>query len=204
MTEDNIKDNWEDQPDSDELESNPPDKHSHDEDEDINIDEDVHLNDIWTYHFHCPTDQDWNISSYLRINDVSTVQDFWKIHNNLGDKLKSGIFFIMREHVFPSWDSPENINGGCLSIKVLKENLVEYWEKLCTRVLGENLLIPELKDKWDLVNGISTSPKRYFCIVKIWMSNNDLNDKKFFQIPENYYGDVIYVNNMENIQKNNK
>jgi hypothetical protein len=165
--------------------------------------EDEHLNDIWTTYFHCPNDENWNLTSYLRLNDISTVNDFWRLNTILKDKYKNGMFFVMREHVFPCWDDDNNIDGGCLSIKVLKENLVDYLEELCIRMLGENLLVPELKHRWDIINGISTSPKRYFSIVKVWCKTNDLPDKKFFRIPENYHGDVIYRENKENIQKNN-
>lgn len=166
-------------------------------------DDEIMLNDIWTLSFHDPNNEDWNFASYLRVYDVSTVTDFWKVHKTIKEKLKSGMFFLMREYVHPSWDDQNNIEGGCLSIKVLKENLTDYWEELCIRLLGETLLVDEHKDKWDLINGISTSPKRFFCIVKIWMKTNDLDDKKYFNIPTNYYGDIIYRQNMENIQKNN-
>lgn len=160
------------------------------------------MNDIWSYRFHNPNDENWTLSSYIHLQDISTVDEFWKVQHAIKEKLKNGMFFLMREHVFPCWDDKYNINGGCLSIKVLKENLVEYWQTLCMRTLGECLLKEDYKDKWSLVNGISTSPKRYFCIVKIWMGTNELNDKKYFNIPGNHYGDIIYKENKDNIQKN--
>jgi len=160
------------------------------------------LNDIWTYRFHDPDNEDWTLQSYIRVHDVSTVRDFWQVQYAISPKLDNGMFFIMREHVFPCWDDEFNIHGGCLSIKVLKEKLPTYWETLSRRLLGETLLRPEHKDKWDIVNGISTSPKRFFCIVKIWLKSNELNDKSFFNLPNNYHGDIIYKENMDNIQKN--
>lgn len=166
-------------------------------------DMEVELNDIWTYRFHDPNDDNWTLSSYIRLHDVTSVQDYWKVEFALKNKVKNGMFFIMREHVFPCWDDENNITGGCLSIKVLKDNLYDYWKTLSMRLLGETILKEEYQDKWDLVNGISTSPKRYFCIVKIWLRTNDLNDKKYFNIPTNFYGDIIYKENIENIQKNN-
>lgn len=168
--------------------------------------EDVLLNDIWTYHFHDPNNEDWNLTSYLRLHNMSTVNDFWNVHECVKDKLRNGMFFIMREHIFPCWDDPNNISGGCLSIKVLKEHLVEYWEELCNRLLGETLLDPsqlDVANMWQNVNGISTSPKRFFCIVKIWMKTNDIDDKKYFRLPDKFYGDIIYRENVEHIQKNN-
>ena len=159
-------------------------------------------NDIFTLYFHDPNDENWSLTSYKRLHDISTVQDFWKTFRVIKDKLKQGIFFVMRESSFPCWDDPSNINGGVLSIKVLKENVVAYLEELYIRFLGETLLVPELQDNWEVINGISTSPKRYFCIIKIWLKTNDYNDKKFFRLPEKYYGDIIYRENIENIQNN--
>ncbi len=159
------------------------------------------LNDVWTYYFHDPNNEDWNLNSYLRLHDISTIKDFWQIENTVKDKLKNGMFFIMRSDCFPCWDDETNINGGCLSIKVLKDNLVDYWQNLSVRLLGETLFKDEYSENWNVINGISTSPKRYFCVVKIWLKNNDFNDKKYFRLPENFYGDIIYRANIENIQK---
>lgn len=164
----------------------------------------IYLNDIWTFYFHDPYDSDWTTQSYVCLGNISTPKEFWAINNSVRDRIKSGIFFVMREFVFPAWDDPSNIHGGCLSIKVLKENIGEYWAELCAKVLGETLLIDSNKNQWNVVNGISTSPKKYFCIVKIWLGTNDLNDKKFFNLPEKNYGDIIYRENMENIHKNNE
>lgn len=155
-------------------------------------------------YFHDPNNEDWTLGSYLRLHNISTVEDFWACHNAIKEKLKNGMFFMMREHVFPCWDDEYNINGGCISIKVLKESVVEFWESLCIRVLGENLLDDSHEAEWDKINGISTSPKRYFCIIKIWLKDNTLNDKKFFKLLNKYYGDVIYRDNMDNIQRNNE
>ena len=109
----------------------------------------------------------------------------------------------MREHVFPSWDCHENINGGVLSIKILKDYLPSFLQKLIFNLLGEILLKPEHKNLTQCINGISTSPKKHFCIVKIWISNNTLNNKSFFNIPENYHGDIIYKSNRDNITNEN-
>jgi Eukaryotic initiation factor 4E len=165
---------------------------------------DEFLNDIFSLKFHCPNDDNWTYDSYAHLTNISTVKEYWRSFDLIKDKLKSGIFFLMREGVEGAWDHEENINGGVLSIKVLKDDIVDYFEKLSVRMLGENLLIPELQDNWRVINGISTSPKRYFCIVKIWLKTNDYPDKKFFDIPGNFYGDVIYRENMENIQKNHE
>ena len=167
-------------------------------------DEDVFLNDVWTHYFHDPNNTDWTNASYLPLNDISTVRDTWSTMTATNDKLTAGMFFIMRADTFPCWDDKSNINGGCISMKVLKENLNEFWEKLCISLMGETLLLPEFRNDWNVVNGISTSPKRYYSVVKIWLKTTDYQNKRCFTLPGKYYGDVIYRDSKDMIQKNNE
>jgi hypothetical protein len=164
----------------------------------------VFLNDAWTYYFHDPNNIDWTTSSYIRLHDVSTVQDFWNMYNVLKSKLKNGMFFFMRSDCFPCWDDASNINGGCLSMKVLKENIESFWLQLAIRIAGENVLQSGQEHMWSCINGLSVSPKKYFCVVKIWLRNNELADEKYFRIPEIYNGDIFYKSNLEVIKKNNE
>lgn len=156
------------------------------------------LNDIWNIYFHDPNDNNWNTNSYINIGSVSSISDFWHHQICLGSNIHKGMFFIMREYVFPMWDDKENINGGCLSIKILKENIPAYWEDLSIKLLGETLLKEEYRDKWNLINGISTSPKKHFCIIKIWLKDESLQSKECFDLLPSH-GEIIYKSNMENI-----
>lgn len=161
--------------------------------------EEVFLNETWNIYFHDPYDTNWTTTSYNFIGQITSINDFWMHHNKLHDHIHQGMFFIMREYVFPMWDAEENIEGGCLSIKVLKENMADFWRDLTIKVLGENLIKPEYIKHWNLLNGISTSPKKHFCIIKIWLKDNTLNNKDFFNLKETYYGDILYKSNRENI-----
>jgi hypothetical protein len=158
------------------------------------------LNDIWNIYFHDPYDENWTNQSYIRVNAFSSVEEFWHNFIPLKENINKGMFFFMRESVFPSWDAENNIDGGCLSIKVLKENLPIFFEDLSIKMVGETLLKEEHRDKWNAINGISTSPKKHFCIIKIWISDSTLNSKDFFDITPKYYGDILYKSNRENIQ----
>lgn len=162
-------------------------------------DHDTFLNDIWTVYFHDPNNQDWTHSSYVNMGNISTIDDFWQHFDSAKENIHKGMFFVMREHIFPAWDDPCNIHGGCLSIKVLKDEMYRFWEDLGMRLVGEDLLIDSKKEMWDQVNGISASPKKHFCIIKIWLKSDDLNNKSFFNLLQGYYGDVIYKSNLENI-----
>ena len=155
------------------------------------------LNDLWTFYFHDPFNSDWNLSSYTKVCDIGSTDDFWSTHVTFIEKINLGMFFLTREHIFPCWDDPYNKDGGCLSIKVLKQDVQTFWQNICVRVLGESLLCAP--DKWDHVNGVSISPKKHFCIVKVWMRTNEFQDVACYNLPDNFYGDVIYKANRDNL-----
>lgn len=163
--------------------------------------DDILLNDVWSLYFHDPYDTDWTCSSYKRICNISSVKEFWRVHDLLKSNIHSGMFFLMREHVFPCWDDSNNIDGGCLSIKVLKQHMWSFWEEMCIRMLGETMS----KDVkfWDNVNGISTSPKRNFCIVKVWLKSSSKTNAQEFNIPTAYHGDIFFKLNRDNMEMNN-
>lgn len=163
----------------------------------------TYTNDLWTLYFHDPDDSNWSIENYHRLTEINSIESFWRVHLKIKERIHCGMFFLMREHVFPCWDDPNNIKGGCLSIKVLKQDMKEFWEKLSIALVGETILQKEKIDLWNVVNGISTSPKKHFCIIKIWLSNDMLNSKIFFNLPSNYYGEILYKSNTENIENNN-
>lgn len=160
--------------------------------------DDMYLNDVWSMYFHDPNEMNWTNSSYVNLGSISTVDDFWNHGTQFRDHIHKGMFFLMREHVFPYWDDPANIHGGCFSIKVLKDDMPLYWEDMCKKLLCESLL--KDKSNWDLINGISTSPKKHFCIIKVWMRNLDLEDaKNCLDVLPIHHGDILFKSNMENI-----
>lgn len=170
--------------------------------------DDEYLQDVWSVYFHNPDDQNWNLESYKRLSTISTVQDFWRVHEATRKYLTEGMFFIMREHVFPCWDDPENIKGGCLSLKLPREKLDESWEIMCQRLLGESIVSSGPNDgecnAWNSVNGMSVSPKRYFSIVKLWLREGAPTDPARYAIPSWYSSEILYRSNEENIRDRNK
>lgn len=167
----------------------------------MNVEQDeTYLNDVWCYYFHDPYDTNWTNESYKLLGTLSTVEEFWQHQICLKNDVNKGMFFIMRDYVFPCWDDPSNLEGGCLSIKVLKDNVSEFWDDICMKMLGETLLKEEHRDKWNLVNGVSISPKKHFCIVKLWVKDSMFDCKSYFDILTTYYGDILFKLNKDNIQ----
>ena len=101
------------------------------------------------------------------------------IHENI---VKHCMLFVMRSHITPMWEDPYNRNGGCFSYKVLNKHVNLIWKKLFYALCGETLAIEKKNNSF--INGITISPKKNFCILKIWMKDCSLQDPEMFiQIP---------------------
>lgn len=124
---------------------------------------------LWNHNIN---DQNWDLDSYKQIAIYKTVEDFWMYSNELTSKLINyGMFFLMKEGIMPTWEDPQNIEGGCISIKLSLMEAFELWNKI-----GVYLVSDSFDDK---INGISISPKRNFNIIKIWVKEEiDMNTYK--------------------------
>jgi hypothetical protein len=84
------------------------------------------------------------------------------------------MLFVMRDGITPMWEDPRNRNGGCFSYKVVNKSVPEVWKALFYSLCGESLCIDSKNSKH--INGIAISPKKNFCIIKIWMDTSVLQD----------------------------
>ena len=151
------------------------------------------LNDSWTLYFHDPDNQDWSIKSYHNITSVSTPQDVINVCAAFSDLWTKGMFFLMREHIQPIWEDPCNSNGGCFSIKVMKNDVPNAWRLLMMMATGESMLKHEYRSKqWDSVCGISISPKRNYCILRVWISTTDMNKENSFNFVQPGYTSIMF------------
>jgi hypothetical protein len=159
------------------------------------------LNDKFKLYFHDPNSYDWEMKSYIDLYEMKTIKDFWIIDSLIKDKVHLGMFFIMKNNIFPLWDNEDNINGCSFSLKILKKEAKIYWSKICILLLSNNITKEEHIDLYEKINGISISPKKNFCIIKIWLKEkdiyNNLNIHNYFNIPENYNGEIIFKNHKE-------
>lgn len=128
------------------------------------------LNSKWNLWGHLPHDQDWSLSSYKHIYKFTTIEETIAITETLPEPLvKNCMLFIMRDGVTPMWEDPKNRNGGCFSYKVSNKNVHDVWRELTYVLVGET--ISNSNSFINSVTGITISPKKNFCIIKIWMSN---------------------------------
>ena len=130
------------------------------------------LSDKWTLWAHLPHDIDWSINSYKKIHTSMYLEELITLIESLPDILiKNCMLFFMRDGIKPLWEEPQNRNGGCFSYKVIDKNISFTWKNLCYIVSGQS--ISKNKGFVEKLNGITISPKKKFCIIKIWMSDCD-------------------------------
>lgn len=151
------------------------------------------LNGCWSLYFHNPDDSDWSICSYKKVCDISSAEDWIKADVCLHDMWDKGMFFLMREHIQPMWEDEENKDGGCISFKVNKPDAKEYWFQLGCKVLGEVLKKDRMGDR---ISGVSISPKRNFCILRIWCGSVEIGSPDLFHLEAPHYSQVMFKPHM--------
>ena len=133
------------------------------------------LNDEWNFWAHLPHDTDWSLNSYKTIFCSTTLEETLSISEAFPPRLvKNCMLFIMRKGITPLWEDPKNRFGGCFSYKVNNKNVPECWKKLTYSLVGESLSVN--KQLQQNINGITISPKKNFCIIKIWLKTCDFQD----------------------------
>jgi hypothetical protein len=141
------------------------------------------LYDKWVLWAHLPHDTDWSIRSYKKISEITNVEQMLSLYSILPEKLiKNCMLFLMRKGIDPMWEHPSNREGGCFSYKVTNKTVPQAWKNLSYTVVGETLSNNHKMGK--IINGITISPKRAFCIIKIWLKNcNMQNPQKLSEVP---------------------
>ena len=128
----------------------------------------------WTLYFHAPREKRWTLDTFQPIATFQTLKDALAVFQELGDKIKRGMFFCMRNPIPPLWENHQNIRGGSYSIRGSAEHGPEYYKAYIvgamTGVVTSN---PE-----DQITGVSISPKIMtgpngahrvgFYVIKVW------------------------------------
>ena len=139
------------------------------------------LNNKWVIWYHSINDNKWDKNSYQKIFEIKDLCDYQYIKESFKqDHYQNGMFFCMKDGIFPNWEDPDNRSGGCLSFKVTSIKVMDEWIELLLRCITENIL----NEKNEEINGISISPKKEFNIIKIWLRNHGFDYKKHLTIEE--------------------
>ena len=132
------------------------------------------LNTSWILWYHSVKDTIWTKSSYKQFYRFQTLFDYNLFKSIIQlNHLQNGMFFLMREDIFPNWEDPDNSGGCCISFKIPGNKLKEEFCKILLYCLTEDIL--KDPDNFEELNGLSISPKKEFNIAKIWMRNKQKN-----------------------------
>jgi hypothetical protein len=136
------------------------------------------LKDSWCLWGRLPNNNtNWSIDSYVKIHTFNTVEEAIALSETLvmSDVIvKYCMLFLMRDGIQPLYEDTKNINGGYFSYKVSNKIVLDSWKNLTYCVVGET--VSRVEEFNRCVNGITISPKKNFCIIKLWMTNQDWQD----------------------------
>jgi hypothetical protein len=139
----------------------------------------------WNLMYHLPQDKNWTLSSYKYImKEINTIDKVIALRESISDNLiKYCMLYIMKEGITPMWEDQQNRNGGCFSYKVVNSMVPDVWNELMYALCGHTLT--KKKNHMDFITGITISPKRNFCIIKIWLSSCKFQDPTLITPIEN-------------------
>jgi len=128
------------------------------------------LNNEWVLWAHLPHNADWSITSYIKISTFKYLEEVISITEKLPSTLiENCMLFLMKNGINPTWEDPKNREGGFFSYKVMNKNVVKCWKDLSYVIVGDS--VSNDSSFVNNVTGITISPKKHFCIIKIWMTN---------------------------------
>ena len=156
----------------------------------------------WTFYFHAPKEKRWTLDTFKPIAKINNLQDLLSLLNELGDKLKRGMYFCMKDPIPPLWENFQNIRGGSYSLRGGPEDGIEFFK---TYMVGALLNRVAVNPK-DSIVGISVSPKIMngangtsrigFYVIKIWNRDCEtFHEAKGLAIlhPKLQYNDILYT-----------
>lgn len=136
------------------------------------------LSNEWSFYIHLHHTDDWSYESYTKIIDLAYAEDAILLSDEINyDFIKKSMFFLMKKNIKPMWEDENNRNGGCFSFKIINKNIEKIWKEVFYTLIGNGLISGEKNKN---INGITLSPKKNFCILKVWMKDCNNIDPDIF------------------------
>jgi len=134
------------------------------------------LNDKWVLYHHLPSNKDWTLSGYeIVMKEIDCLEKIISLNDIIPeDVIKYSMWFVMKTGVSPLWEDPKNSSGGNFSYKVVNKNVYDVWKNMFYLLCGGSLCENPEHNKY--LNGITISPKKNFCILKIWLNTTLYQD----------------------------
>ena len=130
------------------------------------------LKNKWVLWYHSLKNKNWDNKSYVKVIEIKSLLDYKLLEEIMRiNHLQNGMFFLMKNDIFPTWEDPKNRMGGCISFKY-DNNILNEWLKILLLCITDNL-----SDFNKEINGLSMAPKKEFNILKIWIKNDSKDYK---------------------------
>ena len=124
----------------------------------------------WDLWYHSINDNNWKKDSYKKISNIESLCDYQYIKQTFQqDHYQNGMFFCMKEDIFPNWEDPDNSEGCCISFKIPGKTIKEEFCKILLHCITEDIMNDP--EQYEELNGFSIAPKKEFNIAKMWMRN---------------------------------
>jgi hypothetical protein len=138
---------------------------------------------VWTLYFHAPKEKRWTLDTFQPVAKMNTLGEALSVFQELGEKLKRGMYFCMRDPYPPLWENYQNIRGGSYSLRGSADDGAEYYKAY---VLG-SMLGQVVKEPEDTITGVAISPKIMigqggtqrvgFYVIKVWNKDAEKYNK---------------------------
>ena len=130
------------------------------------------LKNKWVLWYHSLKNKSWDNNSYVKVIEIKSLLDYKLLEEIMRiNHLQNGMFFLMKNDIFPTWEDPKNRMGGCISFKY-DNNILNEWLKILLLCITE-----ELSDYNKEINGLSIAPKKEFNILKVWIKDDSKDYK---------------------------
>ena len=78
------------------------------------------------------------IQAYKKMLDINNFLIINFIVNNFKQNhYQNGMFFCIKDDIFPTWEDPNNRLGGCLSFKVYSKNILFALEYITLKMYNK-------------------------------------------------------------------
>lgn len=123
----------------------------------------------WTLYFHESDDPSWGADSYKKIHAAGTWEGMGTLLRELGPtRIMGGVLKIMRGDTSPLWENKVNIRGGAYCLKIPRRTATEVFTRYVAAAAADCATINPAENH---IVGVTISPKRGFCIIKLWNTN---------------------------------
>jgi hypothetical protein len=114
------------------------------------------------------TDTDYE-ANLIPLHTVGTVQEFWYAYHSIGEPNETSSYknlYFMKTGIKPLWEDAKNEKGGCLVLRIQKQDATVVWREMLMLLIGEQL--DGCFDAEDEICGVFIGDRRHQTVIQLW------------------------------------